>query len=133
MLRIHDPACQVATIFGQTCPSNGEAAGEMGQVRSQINTAAIDIFILDSLHSMAKNAARIHKDLLPLHSRWISRLGSRLLLHIQPFVKIGSLQLNLYRHTDRDMDLVGSCNPLLWIFNFPPPAPTHDLNFYRSF
>jgi hypothetical protein len=41
---------------------------------------------------------------------------------------IGGLQLNFDRYTLRYMDFICSRDSLVWVFDFPPPAPAYYLD-----
>src|SRR5215207_8335232 len=46
---------------------------------------------------------------------------------------IGGLKLNFHRYSHRNVDFVGSCNSFVWIFNFPPPTPSYNLDLDSGF
>src|SRR5215216_4927672 len=92
MLSVDDPACQVTPVLCQTRAGDCQAAIEVGQVGTQINTAPIDLLIVQPAYGMAEYAAHRHKDLLSLLGGLIGGWSSWLCLCFHP-VLIVSLAL----------------------------------------
>src|ERR1051325_1766300 len=90
MLSIEDPTRQITPVLFQTRAGNRHPAGDVRQVRTQVDATSIDLLIVQSLHGMAKNTSIRHKYLLPALCRLVRGCSSRLPLRADPLIKIGS-------------------------------------------